>query len=358
MKAIAYLSLIGFISLCVIASSSSNAIPGFTPTEYLIPNATLSCELHMADGNYNSTYTAVDGDPGSISSVGGKNTLYWETNNSYLYWGNLSSTIDETGDFGVGTAIFHLSEPLGISPTGYWDVSVTSYTAFPSFKTDWINLGHVTQADADNQYHGYRLGIGYTSVNRGTTVIHSQYSRTTWDSSSWGIDGSSGDVTEPPSYWFRPDTGTQWWDVGNNTLNSRAWSTAELYNMIVIFEFSLESPEVFTGITKDNGYPMALALGGIVVAVAPSPYEVASTDDGTVYVSGIMYYLVGVLAVFGFSVASSFRGGFSPNTFFAAIIIGFATIIWGGILPSYFIVLPAIILILIWFRKLSGEGDE
>ncbi|OGN87473.1 MAG: hypothetical protein A2Z74_04705 [Chloroflexi bacterium RBG_13_46_9] len=357
MNAKAYLIVAGFFCLCFASSFNSEAIPGFTPTEYLVPNATLSCELHMADGNYNSFHTAVDGDPGSIAA-GAATTLYWETNKSYLYWGNLTDIYDETGDFGVGTAIFHLSEPLGISPTGYWDVSVTSYTAFPTFEYDWTNISHVTGCDASNEYHGYRLGIGYTSINRGETIVHSQYSRTTWDSSTWGVDGSGGDISEPPVSWFRPDTGTQWWDVGNNSLNSRAWSSAELYNMIVIFEFRLESPEFFTGITKNGGVPAALALGGIRVAVAPSPYEVAATSDDIVYVSGIMYYLIGVLAVFGFSVASSFRGGFSPNTFFSGIIIGFATIIWGSILPSYFIILPAIMLILLWYRKVDGGGEN
>ena len=334
-------------------SIKTEAIPGFTPTEYLIPNATFSCDLHMADGNYNSLYTAVDGDPG-LSSV-----AYWETNNSYLYWGNLSSIYDETGDRGVGTAIFHLSEPLGISPTGYWQLSVTSYTAFPSFSANWVDIGHVSVCDASNEYHGYALGIGYTSVNRGSTLVHSQYSQTAWTASSWGIDGDGGGVTDPPASWFRPDTGVQWWDTGNNTLQGRAWSTAEVYNLVVIIQMRLTN-EAFTGITKDGGNPIALAVGGLRVAIAPSPYTVSETAITETEVFGGMYYIVPLMAVFSFSAASAFfhrERRFIMNVFISGIVIGLALLIWADILANYFIILPALLVTMMWLGKFSGNEN-
>lgn len=335
-------------------STESEAIPGFTPTEYLIPNATLSCDLHMADGNLNSVYTAVDGEPGTPSAT------YWETNNSYLYWGNLSSVYDETGDRGVGTAIFHLSEPLGVSSTGYWQLSVTSYTAFPSFSADWTNLGHVTVCDASNEYHGYDLGIGYTSVNRGSTLVHSQMAHTTWSESSWGIDGSTGNIWDPPSYWFRPDTGSQWWDTGNNTLQDRAWSTAEVYNLVVIIQMRLTN-EAFTGITKDGGNPVALAVGGLRVAIAPSPYAVSETTEvGGGEIFGGMYYIIPLMAVFCFSAASAFvhrQKGFIMNVFLSSIVIGLSLLIWADILANYFVILPAMLVTMMWLGKFSGNEN-
>lgn len=325
------------------------AIPGFTPTEYLIPNAMLSSDFHMADGNLNSQYTAVDGNPGASSDT------FWETNNSYIYWGNLSSQYDETGDRGVGTAIFHLSEPLGISPTGYWRLSATTWMSFPTFAANWIDIGHVIQADASNAYHGYDLGIGYTSVNRGGTLVHSQYAHTAWSSSSWGVDGASAD------YWFRPDTGIQWWDVGNNSLESRAWSTSEMYNLVVIIQMKLENQLFLSTLIKNGGDPLALACCGLQVAIAPSPYTYTTTEAITVEVPSVMYYLVPILAVFAFSAASAFfnrNRGFIMNVFLASFIIGFSVLIWSEILPTYFIILPGLILVLMWMGKLERNDTD
>lgn len=74
----------------------------------------------------------------------------------------------------------------------------------------------------------------------------------------------------------------------------------------------------------------------------------------------IMEYLVVIVAIFCFALASSVtRKGFSTNIFMVSVIIGINVLVWKEVLPFWTIILCALIIVGILFTDNQGDdGDE
>jgi hypothetical protein len=66
---------------------------------------------------------------------------------------------------------------------------------------------------------------------------------------------------------------------------------------------------------------------------------------------------IGALAVFSLFTAIN-RREFSMNVFLCSAVIGITIMIWTGTFPSYFILIPILILVGMFFSGGSKEGIE
>ena len=74
----------------------------------------------------------------------------------------------------------------------------------------------------------------------------------------------------------------------------------------------------------------------------------------------IMEYLIVIVAIFSFALASSVtRKGFSSNIFIVAVIIGINVLVWKNVLPFWTVILCALLMVGILFGdNRSDDNDE
>lgn len=260
------------LSSIAIMIPGAEASPSFTPTEYLSLSSTVTCDFNRSDVS-SLPHTLVNGNPGAT------NALYWETNRSYLYFGNATSASDTASQFGIGRAVFRLSDPVGTSD--YWQVSVTTWWAGITYLSPtWTEVGSYTLS-ATGVYSSGNVGVGILASDTGagsTTIVSEQLHTSAYLESYWEINGGA-PTDQPPSTWRRPATGTDWWDATTNTLTGTPWTLDEVRRMVVIVDLRFETT-IFSYISRQAGSSVSLALGGVSVAIAPAAYTPPAVPSG------------------------------------------------------------------------------
>lgn len=235
--------------------------------EILLPNANFYNDFHISKSSA-TAWQCIQGNPGSIASFGGFNTLFWETNDTYLYWGNATGPGDTSTDWGIGKGIYKISDPIGDSE--YWTLNISCWTAGLSFLSPtWTQIGTYALSSS-GIWCAFNLGVGTTAGNASYlthTQMHTEEAQDSW----WWTNGA-GTYDNPPNAWVRPEGGTGVWPVETHTLYNRPFTLEEVRNLVVILEVSFTADIFYhlSGYTAGAG--LSIGIGGIMVTAIPVAY--------------------------------------------------------------------------------------
>ena len=258
--------LVALMCLCWVPVSV-RAAPGFTPSEYLTPSFTWACDLTPSNGDL--PHELVDGDPGASTST------YWEANDTYLYWGNATSTVDTSANWGVGRAIFGLDDPIGTSD--YWQISATYWIVGITFLSpSWTQIGSYGLTTS-GVFSSANIGVGILD-DAGNLVYEQMHTSASYEG-YWLVSGS-GSSSNPPTSFQRPGSGSFWYDMATNTNTGKPWTLDEINHMVIIIEVRFQTA-IFAYLTYDAGAGVAIALSGALLAVAPVDYTPTSSPVGS-----------------------------------------------------------------------------
>ena len=259
--------------LVLILFVPGDAKAAVVPTEYLIPDGIIQCDFIDSRTGYQGSanaYTAVDGDPGASS------VAYWETNDTYLYWGNNTQTGSIQTGWGIGRGIFTLSDPIDLSASDYWQVTATCWVSGMAFLSPaWTQIGGYSLT-SNGLWSAFNIGVGYTDdlgvlqyVQMHTSALQDSY---------WWVD-HEGTNDQPPISWDRPQTGTNTYDILLNTLTGAPFTANNIENMVIVVDISLTS-QIWSKCTYETGEGIAIALGGIRLGIEPATYTPVSYPNG------------------------------------------------------------------------------
>ena len=236
-----------------------------TTTETLSINDYIRCDFESAEGA--SLVDEIDGNPGASSAA------FWETNRTWLYWGNSTSAADD-GPWGIGRGIFELTTP--VSTAAYWSVNVTCWLAPITFlPPTFSEIGTYSQS-SNGMWAAFNLGVGL--VDEYGQVEHIQMHTSALQDSYWWLGGGLYN-DQPPATWTRPATGTNYWTAATNTLANRPWTLEEIERMVVILDVSTAT-DIFVKANEVAGSGVSIGIGGIFVTVTPVSYSPPDYSGG------------------------------------------------------------------------------
>jgi len=249
---------------------------GWAGSEILNPDETLFCDFETSKPS-GDPHQFISGDPGAIYPAG-QATTYWETNDSYCYWGNATSAIDTDSGWGIGRGIFTLDDPVGTSE--YWVVNVTYWTVGIVFLSPtWTQIGSYSLSTSGLWCAG-NLGVGITASATSDYLIHSQMHPDAGSGQDgwWWINGET-PTDAPPDQWMRPEGGTFAYPFLTNTLYNRPFTLEEVRNMAIIIELSF-LPTIFGNFDFCGVGGVSIAIGGLSVEAIPTTYTPPDYSSG------------------------------------------------------------------------------
>ena len=249
---------------------------GWAGSEILNPDETISCDFETSKPS-GDPHQFISGDPGAIYPAG-QATTYWETNDSYCYWGNATSAVDTDSGWGIGKGIFTLDDPVGTSE--YWVVNVTYWTVGIVFLSPtWTQIGSYSLSTSGLWCAG-NLGVGITASATSDYLIHSQMHPDAGSGQDgwWWINGET-PTDAPPDQWMRPEGGTFAYPFLTNTLYNRPFTLDEVRNMAIIIELSF-LPTIFGNFDFCGVGGVSIAIGGLSVEAIPTDYTPPDYADG------------------------------------------------------------------------------